>query len=139
MIVGFEWLIDAGDCDAKALRDVEKLRAIFAAIVADLELKTIGDAAWHKFTGEGGITGLVMLTESHLACHTYPEHQSATFNLYCCRERREWNWESNLKEMLSAQNVKIQKIERGKVLANLSNPKSKIQNPKSKSAGGGEL
>ena len=40
---------------------------------------------WHKFGGEGGVTGLIMLTESHLACHTYPEYQTATFNLYCCR------------------------------------------------------
>jgi S-adenosylmethionine decarboxylase len=130
MIVGFEWIIDAGGCDAEALRDTEKLRAVFAAIISDLQLKTIGDGSWHKFSGEGGVTGLVMLTESHLACHTYPEHKSATFNLYCCRERPEWNWEENLREMLGAQKVTITIIERGNE-SDSFNPKSKIQNLKS--------
>lgn len=113
MIVGYEWIIDAAGCDADALRDAENLRSIFASVISDLQLKTIGEAAWHKFGGEGGITGLVMLTESHLACHTYPEHNAATFNLYCCRERPYWNWEENLREKLGAESIKIQKVERG--------------------------
>jgi len=129
MIVGTEWLIEAEGCDAEKLRDVEKLRGVFALIIADLGLKTISEGIWHQFAGEKGITGLVALTESHLACHTYPEYKTATFNLYCCRTRPAWNWEENLREMLGAENVNVQKIERG-------NSQSKIQNPKSKIAGG---
>jgi len=129
MIVGTEWLIEAFDCDAPSLRELSVLQDVFARIINDLGLKTLGVPAWHKFGGEGGVTGLVMLTESHLACHTYPEYKTATFNLYCCRSRPEWNWEENLKEMLSAFEVKITKIERG-------NPQPEIQNPKSKIAGG---
>lgn len=113
MIVGFEWLIDARKCKQDALRDVNTLRNIFARIISDLQLKTIGNELWHKFEGEGGVTGLVMLTESHLACHTYPEHGTATFNLYCCRERPEWDWEENLKDLLGAEEIIIEKIERG--------------------------
>ena len=64
MSVGFEWLVDALECDENTLRDVETLRGVFARIIADLQLKTIGEIAWHKFEGEGGVTGLVMLTES---------------------------------------------------------------------------
>ena len=123
MIVGTEWLIEAFDCEAEKLRDVETLQIVFAKIITDLGLKIVGDANWHKFGGAGGVTGLVMLTESHLACHTYPEYQTATFNLYCCRSRPEWNWEENLKALLEAESVNITRIERGK-------------NPQSKSAGG---
>ena len=123
MIVGFEWLIDAKDCDENALREVETLRKVFSCIISDLKLKTIGNGIWHKFDGEGGVTGLVMLTESHLACHTYPEHGTATFNLYCCRERPEWDWEKNLEEMLGAKSVKIQRIQRGEKSASKNFPK----------------
>lgn len=130
MIVGYEWIIDAADCDAQALRDEKTLRAVFAAIIEDLELKTIGAGAWHKFGGEGGVTGLVMLTESHLACHTYPEHNAATFNLYCCRERPEWNWAKNLREMIGAKQIDIKVIKRSAETV-FSNPKSEIRNPKS--------
>ncbi len=136
MIVGTEWLIEAEGCNAEKLRDVEILRGIFARITADLNLKTIGKDTWHQFAGEKGITGLVALTESHLACHTYPEHETATFNLYCCRTRPEWNWEANLREILEAKNVHVQQINRGELHSQISNPKSKIQNPKSKIAGG---
>jgi len=127
MIVGTEWLIEAFDADEKALSDVAILREVFARLIADLNLKSVGEPNWHKFAGAGGVTGLVMLTESHLACHTYPEYRTATFNLYCCRTRPEWNWEINLKEMLGASEVKITKIQRG-------NPKSNIQYPKFKRA-----
>lgn len=126
MIVGYEWLIDATLCDENALCDSEALREVFTRLISDLQLKTIGEGAWHKFGGEGGVTGLVMLTESHLACHTYPEHQTATFNLYCCRTRPEWNWAENLKEIIGAKDVKITKIERGNIESQIPNPKSQI-------------
>ena len=130
MIVGTEWLIEAFDCDAESLRELAVLQDVFARIIDDLGLKTVGAPAWHKFGGEGGVTGLVMLTESHLACHTYPEHRTATFNLYCCRTRPEWNWEANLKALLGAETVNVRKIERG------TNPKSEIPNSKSNTVGG---
>jgi S-adenosylmethionine decarboxylase len=132
MIVGTEWLIEAFECDAEKLRDAAILRNIFSRAIGDLGLKTIGAPIWHKFAGAGGVTGLVALSESHLACHTYPEYKTATFNLYCCRKRAEWNWSENLREMLGARNVKIQKIERGF----FADSQSEIQNPKSKIAGG---
>ncbi len=113
MIVGTEWLIEAFDCEAEKLRDVEILREVFARLINDLGLKTIGEEIWHQFAGEKGVTGLVALTESHLACHTYPEYKIATFNLYCCKNRPEWNWEANLRELLDSKTVKITKIERG--------------------------
>jgi S-adenosylmethionine decarboxylase len=127
MIVGIEWLIEAEECNENLLRDEARLRSVFSRVVGDLGLKTVGNGAWHKFEGEGGVTGLLMLTESHLACHTYPEYKTATFNLYCCRTRPEWNWDANLKEMLGAKSVRITKVERGK---------SQIEIQKSQMAGG---
>jgi len=112
MIVGTEWLIEATGCNQDALRDENAIMLIMSGVIADLGLRSIG-SVWHKFEGEGGVTGLVALTESHLACHTYPEHGTATFNLYCCRTRPEWDWDTNLKTALGAANVIVTKIERG--------------------------
>ena len=114
MIVGTEWIIDVADCDAEKLRDLNLLRDAFDRIISDLDLKVIGEVHWHQFPLPGnGITGLALLTESHLACHTYPESNTATFNLYCCRARPEWNWETNLRALLGAKKVKVTKVERG--------------------------
>ena len=121
MIVGTEWLIEASGCDAAALRNEAALRDLLDKVVRDLGLKSVG-SVWHKFEGEGGVTGLIALTESHLACHTYPEHGTATFNLYCCRSRPEWDWAANLQNCLGAAQVRVEKLER--VDASASQPKN---------------
>jgi S-adenosylmethionine decarboxylase len=112
LTVGTEWLIEASGCDAEALRDVRRLRGVFERAVRELDLRVVGEPLWHKFPGEGGATGLAMLTESHLACHTYPEFRAATFNLYCCRERPEWPWAERLREMLGAETVTVRSVGR---------------------------
>ena len=130
MIVGTEWLIEAIGCNKAALRDEVLVRRILDRVIADLGLRSVG-SVWHKFEGEAGVTALIALTESHLACHTYPEHGSATFNLYCCRTRPEWDWELNLKKFLGAENVSVTHIERGEA----SECGVKIEDQRSTSAG----
>jgi S-adenosylmethionine decarboxylase len=122
-IVGTEWLIEAAGCDPEKLRDEAGIRSLFEQIIADLGLQPVG-SIWHKFPGEAGVTGLVALTESHLACHTYPEHQVATFNLYCCRTRPEWGLKQNLTEYLDARTVTVLRIERGEQSSVVSGPMS---------------
>ena len=110
---GCEWVIEAHGCDAASLADVKKLRALFDQLTQALELHPVGDAKWHQFPGTGGITGMCLLAESHLACHTYPEHGIATFNLYCCRARPRWPWEARLREALGAREVTVRVLARG--------------------------
>lgn len=112
MIVGTEWLVDATGCRAGALCDASLLRRVCERIVAELNLQVVGEMLWHQFPEPGGVTGLALLSESHLACHTYPEYGVATFNLYCCRARPEWPWAERLSEMLGARAVKVQAVER---------------------------
>ena len=109
---GTEWLVDASGCRQAALADVEALRAVFARIITEMNLRTVGEALWHRFDGAGGVTGMVMLSESHLTCHTYPEYSFATFNLYCCRVRPAWPWAERLSEMIGAGRVTVRAIER---------------------------
>ncbi|MEP7214016.1 MAG: adenosylmethionine decarboxylase [Acidobacteriota bacterium] len=121
MIVGTEWLIEAVGCEPELLRDEGLLRSILGRVITDLRLRPVG-SVWHKFEGEGGVTGLIALTESHLACHTYPEHGTATFNLYCCNERPEWDWRANLEETLKARSISVTRIERGESSSAVTRP-----------------
>jgi len=131
MIVGTEWLIEASGCDSATLRSEAALRSLLDKVITELSLKPVG-AVWHKFEGEEGVTGLIALTESHLACHTYPEHRTATFNLYCCRSRPEWDWTSNLVNLLGAAQVNVTKLERGEILG----VNTDAADPRSNAAGG---
>jgi S-adenosylmethionine decarboxylase len=87
------------------------MQALFARIVAELRLTPV-ETLWHQFAGPGGVTGMVLLTESHLTCHTYPEFGTATFNLYCCNERPEWPWRTRLSEELGATEVTVTRVAR---------------------------
>lgn len=110
---GVEWLVEAHGCDAAVLRDLAALRAVCEQAVRELELGVVGAPQWHQFGGEAGVTGLYLLTESHLCCHTFPEHRLATFNLYCCRPRRVWDWAGRLGAALRATRVDVREIGRG--------------------------
>jgi S-adenosylmethionine decarboxylase len=110
---GMEWLVDAQECDADRLRDLDLLTKTCTEIVATLDLHVVGKPVWHRFPHPGGVTGFYLLTESHLACHTYPELGLATFNLYCCRPRRPWRWQERLQQLLSAAHVVVRTVPRG--------------------------
>jgi S-adenosylmethionine decarboxylase len=112
-LVGVEWLVEAFECDAGRLRSVEVLQSLCERLLSELGLTAIGTGHWNAFPFPGGVTGLYLLTESHLACHTYPEHALATFNLYCCRPRDRWPWEVRLREALHAQRVLVRSLPRG--------------------------
>ena len=115
MTIGTEWVVDASGCRPDALRDLTTLRRVCDRIIAELDLRVVGAAHWHQFPGAAGVTGLFLLTESHLACHTYPEVSVATFNLYCCRTRPAWPWNERLRELLGADRVTVRRIVRGSV------------------------
>jgi len=81
-------------------------------MVADLHLHPVAPPTWHQFPGPGGITGLVLLSESHLAVHTFPEHGSLSLNLFCCRPRETWNFEQQLQTRFGASHVDVRFLER---------------------------
>lgn len=111
--LGEEWIVDASQCDATRLRDLSLIQGLLGEIVSTLSLRVIKEPLFHKFEGEGGVTGLYLLGESHLACHTYPEHQSLTLNLYSCTPKARFDYEGCLLRNVDAKHVRVQRVARG--------------------------
>jgi len=109
---GVEWVIDARGCDPAKLTDRDALGGLVDGIVGDLSLNVVGEPAWHVFPGAGGITALCLLSESHLAIHTFPEHGSLCLNVFCCRPRGEWDAESRVRRHVSATDVDVTRVQR---------------------------
>jgi S-adenosylmethionine decarboxylase len=109
---GVEWVVDAVGCDVGPLTSPASLGALFARIVADLDLRVVGAPLWHVFPGHAGVTGLCLLAESHLTVHTFPEHGSLCLNLFCCRPRPAWDFERQLPALIGATAVRVRRLER---------------------------
>jgi spermidine synthase len=79
-------LFDCG-CSASLLTDLAALSKLCRDATVDAGL-TIVDEKYHvfpDFNGQpGGITGTVLLAESHLAIHTWPERRGVTLDVYVC-------------------------------------------------------
>jgi S-adenosylmethionine decarboxylase len=109
---GIEWVVEAFGCAPQSLRDMVVLQNLFGRIIREMKLRPVGETQWHQFPGTGGITGLCLLAESHLACHTFPEHGSICLNLFCCVPRAEWDFESALRQIFEADRVTVRRLQR---------------------------
>jgi S-adenosylmethionine decarboxylase len=108
---GCEWIIEAHHCDASTLADPQALRDLFDDLIAQMDLHPVAESQWHQFAG-GGITGLALLQESHIACHTFPEHRSLCLNVFCCKPRPDWDFKNHLQLKFRAASVEIRRLDR---------------------------
>ncbi len=109
---GSEWIIEAHGCGEQGLKDLPRLRALFQHIIEGMTLHPVDEGNWHRFPGAGGITGLRLLSESHIACHTFPEYGSMCLNVFCCKPRPDWDFEQPLRELFGATSVTVRRLER---------------------------
>lgn len=70
------------------MRDPEALRTLCVAAVREVGLGAVAEL-FHRFTPapgieQSGVTGVVLLAESHLAVHTWPELGVVTLDVHVC-------------------------------------------------------
>jgi S-adenosylmethionine decarboxylase proenzyme len=80
---GLHLTADLHRCTGAALRaEALALRELMLAAVRRAGLTPVGEL-FHPFPG-GGVTGVVLLAESHVALHTWPELGAVTLDVYVC-------------------------------------------------------
>lgn len=119
---GDEWVVEAFGCDAERLADRSVLAALLDRMVNELGLRPIGAGQWHVFPPPGGITGMLLLAESHLTVHTFPEHRSLCLNLFCCTPRSAWPFSQRLVELVGAERVTVRHLQRAYGTVMLASP-----------------
>ena len=80
---GNHGLLDLYGCDEAILKDEGRLKTALAAAAQAAEA-TILTEHFHAFGGAGGVTGVLLLAESHISIHTWPEHHFAAIDAFIC-------------------------------------------------------
>lgn len=83
MHIGRHWLGDLSGCDPQILRDEHALNAIFERALTEAGAHVLACTS-HSFDGEGGVTGIFLLAESHASYHTYPEYSYLAVDFFTC-------------------------------------------------------
>lgn len=82
--LGHHLLIELYGCDAEILNDCEKIKEVMttAALLANAHI--VG-STFHRFNPHG-ISGVVIIAESHFSIHTWPEYKYAAIDIFTCGE-----------------------------------------------------
>lgn len=82
---GLHLMADLHGCqgDSRLMHDAAHLQAFCQASVAEAGLTAVG-CLFHHFGEHSGVTGVVVLAESHLCIHTWPEAAYVTLDVYVC-------------------------------------------------------
>ncbi len=81
-ILGKHAIIDLSNCNAETLQDYELIKSLLAQ-AADIAKVTIIGTMDRYFTPHG-YTAVLVLEESHLSIHTWPEFNYVSIDLYSC-------------------------------------------------------
>lgn len=83
--LGRHILAEVYGCEFRILNDLDEIRKILvsAALSAGAEVR---ETAFHRFSPQG-VSGVVVISESHIAIHTWPELGYAALDVFTCGER----------------------------------------------------
>lgn len=112
--LGRQVLAELFECDKNKLNDLDyvKKTMIEAAVEANA---TIVGYKFHKFAPQG-VSGVVIIAESHLAIHTWPEHGYAAVDIFTCGSRTEPRLALKfLQSAFRSKRVKYRELRRGAI------------------------
>ena len=112
--LGRHILVEYYNCDKELLKDHEAIEKHMnqAALEANA---TIVTSCFHKFN-PWGVSGAVIIQESHLTIHTWPEYGYASVDLFTCGDSvNPWKGFKYLKKALSADRSESTEVSRGLV------------------------
>jgi S-adenosylmethionine decarboxylase len=110
--LGRQILVEYYDCNSDSLNDVEFIetslieatRASNATIIAH---------NFHKFSPYG-VSGVVVIAESHVAIHTWPEYNYAAVDIFTCGDTIDpWIIQEQLKKAFASRNTSSMEMKRG--------------------------
>lgn len=80
--LGSHLLVELRECNPEVLNNLEQVRTIMVSAAQEAKA-TVVDSSFHEFN-PFGISGMVIIAESHLSIHTWPEYGYAAVDIFTC-------------------------------------------------------
>ncbi|MDQ2680012.1 MAG: adenosylmethionine decarboxylase [Candidatus Eremiobacteraeota bacterium] len=110
--LGTHIVCELSGCSPEALSDVDSVRDIMIA-AAKAAKATVMEVAFHRFQPHG-VSGVVVLAESHISIHTWPETGYAAMDFYTCGDHTDpWAACDYAAKALSATAMSTTEVKRG--------------------------
>ena len=110
--LGRHIVCELSGCDPVILTDVDNIHAMMIS-AAKAARATIMESAFHRFEPQG-VSGTVILAESHLSIHTWPEKGYAAMDFYTCGDHTDpWAACEYAAKILGATNMRTTEVKRG--------------------------
>ena len=110
--LGRHVLCEAYGCKYEILDNVDLVHQVLkeAALKAGAEVR---EAAFHKFSPHG-VSGVLVISESHVAIHTWPEYGYAALDVFTCGEDVDpWDICHDILDKFGTSNYTAQEVKRG--------------------------
>jgi S-adenosylmethionine decarboxylase len=110
--LGTHLLIELRECNPEVLKSLEKVRNIMVSAAKEARA-TIIDISFREFN-PFGISGIVVIAESHLTIHTWPEYSYAAVDIFTCGDTIKTEIAASyLIKQLECKNPSIVEMKRG--------------------------
>lgn len=110
--LGKHILAEYFDCDSELLNDLSTLEKLLKSAAVESNATVISSSFRHF--KPFGVSGVVIIAESHLAIHTWPEYGFAAVDFFTCGEAADpWKAHKYLKKMMNPSHTKEREVLRG--------------------------
>ena len=110
--LGKHLLLELKDCNKEVLNDLSFLRSTLVEAANDCGATVLGES-FHPFNPHG-VSGVVVIAESHLSVHTWPEYGYAAVDIFTCGDSVQSEKAAEvLIRKLGAKNHSLIEIQRG--------------------------
>jgi S-adenosylmethionine decarboxylase len=110
--LGRHILVEMHDCNRDSLNDLDLIREVMLKAAIDCGAEVLGES-FHRFSPQG-VSGVVVIAESHISIHTWPEHGFAAADVFTCGTKVKPEIAADvLIEKLDSKNHTLTEIQRG--------------------------
>ena len=123
--LGIHILLELEDCNIKLLNDLKQIEVVMLK-AAKKAKATIIESRFHRFSPLG-VSGVVVIAESHLTIHTWPEHAYAAVDIFTCGKLLQPKLATAfLVEAFASKKPSIVELERGILFPNPKSAQARV-------------